>query len=297
MLQRWLSWTGPEPRSDHVATCVKVCVAPHAVGGADRLAACKELCYSRRSIADDLARRAASAADLNETKKKRSQMGLLDEQGKTIEGALQQRMRWKRDSADLLEGAAVCRDDAAASEQQSLQIGSVKLHASSVEEIAAAVSRRGSGRAPGEDGLVVDLLKVDVKGRAKLIEPLLAKTHEQGAQPWAWRGGVLHELWKGLGSVNELKFLSWSVFVDVMAKCYHGLLHQKFVPYLAEFSPVSQAGSLPHRGTLHAMLNLRSLLQYCRGHKLSTACLFLDVKAAFARVNFSRSLRCVPLRL
>ncbi len=101
-----------------------------------------------------------------------------------------------------------------------------------------AVSRQGSGRAPGKDGLVAELLKVDASGAAKLIAPLFAKIHEQGVQPWLWRGGVLHELWKGFYSVRECRFYLGVFLVGVSAKCYHGFLRQRLVPYLSEYSPV-----------------------------------------------------------
>ncbi len=68
-----------------------------------------------------------------------------------------------------------------------------------LSEVEAAIKRQATGKSSGEDNLVAEVLKADVETMAKLLHPLAQKVFRSGVQPNRWRGGVLHELWKGKG--------------------------------------------------------------------------------------------------
>lgn len=94
----------------------------------------------------------------------------------------------------------------------------------------------------------------------------------------------MHELWKGKGLTRVCASYRGICLNDVLGKIYHSLLRQRLQPLLEKFAPSSQCGAVSGRGTVVAILNLRSLLQLLTARTTSTCCFFLDIRAAFDSV-------------
>ena len=78
------------------------------------------------------------------------------------------------------------------------------------------------GKAPGEDCIPSTIMSACPQAMAKALHPLIMKSTVWGSEPQAWRGGQLHELFKGKGTRAE-------------ACNYRGVFH------------MSSAGNLLHR--------------------------------------------------
>lgn len=211
-------------------------------------------------------------------------LGPLSEQGEPIVGYEAQRHRWQQLLAALLQGSVVDREDLLGRDSVAPTFEVDQDLIPIVEEALAVISKQSSGRAPGGDGIVAEVLKVGVAVMAEIIHPLIVKIYLSDSQPNTWRGGILHELWKGKGPIRVCRSYRGIFLIDVLAKCHHAMLRRRLMPLLEKYDPCSQSGSLPQKGTALAVLNLRSLLRLFAVQKQSVACVFLDVKAAFDSV-------------
>ncbi len=117
------------------------------------------------------------------------------------------------------------------------------------EETKSVIRKLGRGRAPGEDKVIAELLLLDIDAAEDVIHPLIVRIMTQGIQPVAWRGGILHELYKGRGLHRECTSHRGIFLADVVGKLYHAMLRRRLAPFLESYAPESAAGALSGRGT------------------------------------------------
>ncbi len=143
--------------------------------------------------------------------------------------------------------------------------------APSFEDAVVTIKKVQRGKASGEDGIFSELLKVDPEAFARLLFPLILKASLTGRQHCRESPKLcLH--YRGV------------YLCDIIDKCYHATLRRKLRPYMEEYDPKSQTGSIGGRGTPMAVLTINSMLQYAKMKGLSATCIFLDAKSAFDRV-------------
>lgn len=228
----------------------------------------KKACRAdRRRVLDAQQQRALEAIDKGETKKLfaiikvlrrpkqlRSYLGPLDEAGVLTFDYQDQRLRWQRHFSALLDGDVTQRATAETSAQLPAAFVFDSSIAPTVVEVEEVIVKQGSGRAPGEDGLVAQLSKVDSAATARLL-------HSGSAVGLAWR--CASRLVEGQRTRPQICFVSW----HVLARRHQSAIMLRLLPFLNEHAPPSQSGSLSGLETGNATLNLRSL-------KASAACMF-----------------------
>lgn len=217
-------------------------------------------------------------------KKPKCNLGPLGEDGQPVVGAADRRRRRQQFFAKLLLGEVVARDELFCEQSRYRMFVIDEDLVPTLSEVEAAIMRQAIGKSSGEDNLVAEVLKADVGTMAKLLRPLVQKVLRLGIQPSRWRGGVLHELWKGIGPMRVCASFRGIFLNDVLGKIYHSLLRQRLQTLFENFAPSSQCGSVSGRGAAVAILNVRSLLQLLSAKKIPTSCFFLDIRAAFDSV-------------
>ena len=145
-------------------------------------------------------------------------------------------------------------------------------------------------RAPGSDLLVPELLKNASRWMCHWLAPLFAKCSFYITEPLQWRGGVLHELYKGKGAMNQAQNYRGILVSSHLAKCFHNIFRKKAIQYHIEAASPLQLGGIPHKGVDFASHTLRSFLDLGRRHGRSVGVVFLDVQSAFYRL-----LRCLAI--
>eukprot|EP00969_Alexandrium_andersonii_P164251 7259495-Alexandrium_andersonii.AAC.1 len=70
-------------------------------------------------------------------------------------------------------------------------------------QLALAIRRLSPGKATGEDGIPAEALRAAPAEVAALLHPLAAKIALYAAEPVAWKGGLLHPIYKGKGPPAE----------------------------------------------------------------------------------------------
>ena len=97
-------------------------------------------------------------------------------------------------------------------------------------EVAATLSTKKRGKACGEDGIPPEV-HVSVSGpMAAAITPVYQRACLLGAEPLAWRGGAIHELYKGKGDPCSTNSYRDITLEDIVAKDYHMILRRLAAP-------------------------------------------------------------------
>ena len=145
-------------------------------------------------------------------------------------------------------------------------------------------------KAAGPDGLVPEICKYAARHMSHFLAPLFLKQACYAAEPIHHKGGILFELYKGRGSMQDASSYRGILVSSHVAKAFHNVYRQEALPFhLATADPL-QFGGTPGMGVDFASHTLRLFL---RNHQLagvSCPVFYLDIKSAYYRL-----LRCLAI--
>eukprot|EP00969_Alexandrium_andersonii_P166530 7358720-Alexandrium_andersonii.AAC.1 len=105
------------------------------------------------------------------------------------------------------------------------------------------------------------------------------------AEPVAWRGGLMHPIYKGQADPGDCEAYRAVALEDTSAKINHRIGRAlAFKPY-SRFAQDTQYGGLPAKGSDMAAQTVRLFLQHAHHKALSAGVLFMDLKNAFYSVQ------------
>ena len=154
----------------------------------------------------------------------------------------------------------------------------------SVLDVEQVLRATPLGKSPGLDNLPGEFLRAAPAAMAGAVHPLFTKALVNLRQPLQWRGGILFEAWKGVGSIADPNSHR-SLFVSsALGKAYHKLMRNRGQDALQTALHDLHLGS--RRG---APINFASLylIGFLRGGcrlGRSFAALFIDTRSAYYRV-------------
>ena len=151
-------------------------------------------------------------------------------------------------------------------------------------EVERLCQSTATGKAPGLDNLPGELFCAAPQALARFYQPLMAKAILAIRQPIQWRGGLLHDCYKGAGSATDPDSYR-SLFVSSVAgKMYHRHLRQRLGNFAADNLADLHLGAKKGAPVTLAALSALLLTKYCKADKWSYGLLFLDIKSAYYRV-------------
>ena len=104
------------------------------------------------------------------------------------------------------------------------------------------------GTAMGLDGIPGELFASLPQAMASIFHPLLVQIGARVGEPLSFRGGRLQELWKGKGSLDQVKSFRSILISNGLGKHWHRLLRYQLAPYLDQYAPEVVCAAR-HRGT------------------------------------------------
>ena len=137
-------------------------------------------------------------------------------------------------------------------------------------------------KAIGPDGLPAELLRFGAGSVALPVYQLLLKTVLRLEEPLAFKGGMVHHLWKGKGAPHLCQSHRAILISSSVGKAVHRTIRGLGIaPFLRSHSPL-QVGGLPRHPVLIAAHAARLFASaHCRGNGFLV---FLDLREAFYRV-------------
>ena len=135
----------------------------------------------------------------------------------------------------------------------------------------------------GEDILGCELGRRFPREVAQIMFPVTVKSWLFKLPPVQWLGGQVQELHKTKGSTSQVASFREVMLGNMFGKKFSKCLRKDAKQFLDDGSLSTQFGSgIGGGGTDVAHLYLRGLADFAKHKKLCCACIFIDVKTAFA---------------
>ena len=141
--------------------------------------------------------------------------------------------------------------------------------------------RQNPRKAPGPDGIPSDLCRYGAAAIAPQLHSVLCKAFLHGVEPVSYKGGNLCAIFKGKGSEEAAEGYRGIILADSYAKIAHAWARSRLLPTLQQRRTIGQLGGLPSQQTITAAQLVRLHSGIGQIKSLSTATLFIDLKAAF----------------
>ena len=133
----------------------------------------------------------------------------------------------------------------------------------------------------GPDAVTPEVCRHGAAGIASHVHNMVLKICCEQAEPIWFKGGYVHPIYKQKGALDDPTAYRGVVLLDVYGKKFHAWLRQRLVPVLQHRKTAGQLGGLPCEQTLTGSHLLRVHGQVARALKISSAVVFVDVRAAF----------------
>ena len=145
-------------------------------------------------------------------------------------------------------------------------------------------------RAAGPDLLPPELCKFACRWLAYHLGPLVLKCSLYQSEPLAWKGGILHEIYKQKGSTSCADSYRGILVSSHLAKCLHNIFRTPTMDWHCQTADPLQLGGRPHMGVNMATHTLKTFLAVAKEDARSTCIFYLDIKSAYYRLLRSLSI-------
>ena len=172
----------------------------------------------------------------------------------------------------------------------------VRLGPLTETEVALAISQTKMDKAPGEDTCLSNVFRIcDEVLTDRLVHDfhLIWPTPEdiravdcEGPElrtliPPAWRGAIVHLLWKNKGSKKDPNSYRTIWLLDVQGKVMVRGIVNRIKPLIVGYISNLQAGFVEKRGTAYSAVSLRLLQQHAHDRNIPLVAGFVDFTKAF----------------
>ena len=155
-----------------------------------------------------------------------------------------------------------------------------------VAEVESALKRINTGRAPGLDGLPVEVL---ISGGEKIlveIHSLITNVWQGAPIPQDWVDAILISLYKGKGAKSVCGNYRGISLLEAVGKVFSKLLLDRLSKHICPFViPETQCGFRPGRGTTDMIFAARQLQEKSIEQRVKLYQVFVDLTKAFDTVN------------
>lgn len=163
-------------------------------------------------------------------------------------------------------------------------IEAINSECPNLDEVRSAIKNLKSGKAPGPDGIYIELFKADVELTASHLHPIIESLWQVGEIPQEMKEALLIKLpkkgdlgltknWRGIALQNSINKLIAKIILDRISPSIEPLLRRE------------QAGFRRGRSCVDQINTLRIIVEQCREHNTSLCLLFIDFERAFDSLN------------
>ena len=245
----------------------------------------------KRKFIDDWAKEAETAAkqhrmkDLYDLikklarKKSSTSKPIKDKNGNTLTKQEDQLRRWGEYFEELLNRPPPPIPVATPEAELVLDVNTAKP---SKEEIAKAIQEQKNGKAPGPDGISVEIFKGDVNTSTQMLYEIYAKVWEEETIPEDWKEGHLVKIPKkgDLADCNNYRGM-----LSVPGKILSGIILQRLIDVLDEILRDQQMGFRKNRSCTDHIATLKIIAEQSLECNTSLYITFKDFKKTFDSVD------------
>jgi len=222
------------------------------------------------------------------TKKKERQSNIKDREGETLIEMEEINRRWSQYFEELLNGEGA-EEEEDEREEEVEEVGAEREEDEiTVEELETSMKGMKNDKAPGEDGLVVELLR---EGGVELHEKVLELLNEcwrRKEVPENWGKTIIIPIYKQKGDTGECKNYRGISIMDHIAKLYERVLERRLRESIEPQLGEEQYGYRKGRSTTDLMFALRQIGEKIYEYNRRAYVVFVDLRKAFDTVPRKR---------
>lgn len=167
--------------------------------------------------------------------------------------------------------------------------GSEEMPEITPHEVEIALSEMKNNKSPGDDGVVIEAIRL---GGNKIIQTLAKLFTEclcQGTTPSQWNNAVIVLLHKK-GDITDLKNYRPISLLSHMYKLFTKIITKRLESKLDSYQPREQAGFRSGYGTNDHLLVIKNLIEKSVEYNKPLALIFVDYEKAFDTINQQKML-------
>ena len=194
-------------------------------------------------------------------------------------------LRWKEHFSDLFFNPSVVDLDAVNSLPQS-EIHHSLMRQPSAEEIQTCLKQLNTGKAPGLDGIPVELLLHGGDNLQRALNQLILNVWSTEPMPQDWIDAFIVTLYKGKGKKSSCGNYRGITILEAVGKVFSRLMLNRLDELVCpNVLPEAQCGFRPGRGTTDMIFAARQLQEKCIEQRMPLYQVFVDLTKAFDTVN------------
>ena len=156
----------------------------------------------------------------------------------------------------------------------------------SLDDIKACLKQLNTGKAPGFDGIPVELLIHGGDNLHVAIHSLILRVWHGEPVPQDWVDAILISLYKGKGKKSKCGSYRGISLLEAVGKVFARLLLNRTNELVCpNVIPEAQSGFRPGRGTVDMIFSARQLQEKCIEQRMPLYQVFVDLTKAFDTVN------------
>lgn len=167
--------------------------------------------------------------------------------------------------------------------KEDIEYNEEEVETPSKEEILETIDKMKNGKAPGVDGIEMELIKHGGEVLRERICDIIRKVWEEERMPEEWSEGEVVVVRKK-GSADECANYRGITLLGSTYKVVTTLLHNRLIEHTKENMSECQYGFIRGRSTVDAIHVVKQVMEKCHEHDIDIHLLFVDFRQAFDRV-------------
>ena len=155
-----------------------------------------------------------------------------------------------------------------------------------IDEVRIALKQINYVKAPGLDGIPVELLQHGGENKLSSIHNMFTLSWKETPIPQDWVDGILVSIFKGKESKSECDHSRNITLLEAVGKVLARLLLDRLMEYICpKVIPETQCGFRSGRGAADMIYSARQIQEKCIEQQIPLYQVFVDLTKAFDTVN------------
>ena len=209
---------------------------------------------------------------------------LKSKTGELITDRTKQMDRWAEHYRELYSTENKVTE-AALNAIQDLPVMEVLDEEPTTAELIKAIGHLACGKAPGEDGITPDIIKLGKPVLVPHLHKLLCLCWEEGSVPQSMRDAKIITLYKNKGDRSDCNNYRGISLLSIVGKAFARVALTRLQSLAERVYPESQCGFRAERSTVEMIFTIRQLQEKCREQRKPLYIAFVDLTKAFDYVS------------
>ncbi|KAL1445920.1 hypothetical protein WDU94_013975 [Cyamophila willieti] len=157
----------------------------------------------------------------------------------------------------------------------------------SIDEIRKAIQKMRNNRAPGEDGIVTELIKYGGDVLVKHLQEIIKDIWDNERMPDKWNIGIICPIHKK-GDKTDCANYRGVMLLDTSYKILTSIINNRVKKISNNQIGEYQCGFRESKGTTDQLFVVRQIMEKCHEHNIDLNILFVDFKQAFDSIKRSK---------